>query len=141
MRVVHVPFCYWPDPAGGTEVYVESLAREQLQQGLEVMVAAPGTEEQNYVHNGVKIRRFPVAQHVQDLRDLYGEGDAVGAEAFVQVLDVVQPDIVHLHAFTRGVSLRLARTAKQRGIPVVFSYHTPTVSCQRGTLLQWGAEV
>jgi glycosyltransferase involved in cell wall biosynthesis len=30
------------------------------------------------------------------------------------------------------------RAAKSRGVPVVFTYHTPTVSCQRGTLLLWG---
>jgi glycosyltransferase involved in cell wall biosynthesis len=35
--------------------------------------------------------------------------------------------------------VRLVRTAKDRGIAVVFTYHTPTVSCQRGTLLLWGA--
>jgi len=140
MKVIHLPFCYWPDPVGGTEVYVESLAREQQGQGLDVMVAAPGTEEQNYLHNGVKVRRFRVAQQVQNLQDLYGEGDAIGADAFVHVLDAEQPDIVHLHAFTRGVSLRVARAAKQRGIPVVFSYHTPSASCQRGTLLHWGTD-
>ncbi len=54
------------------------------------------------------------------------------------MLDEERPDVVHLHAFTHAVSPRLAREAKQRGIPVVFSYHTPTVSCQRGTLMRWG---
>ena len=141
MRVVHLPFCYWPDPVGGTEVYVDSLAREQQEQGLDVMVAAPGTDEQRYVHSGVKVYRFPVARQLQDLRDLYGAGDAIGADAFVRILESAQPDIVHLHAFTRGVSLRMARAAKKRDIPVVFSYHTPAASCQRGTLLRWGADV
>jgi glycosyltransferase involved in cell wall biosynthesis len=32
------------------------------------------------------------------------------------------------------------RIAKAAGIPVVFTYHTPTVSCVRGTLLRWGIE-
>jgi glycosyltransferase involved in cell wall biosynthesis len=36
--------------------------------------------------------------------------------------------------------LRLVHAAKKRGIPVVFTYHTPTVSCQRGTLLLWGED-
>jgi len=72
---------------------------------------------------------------------MYGEGDSTAAEAFVQILEMAQPDLIHLHAFTRGVSLRLVRSAKQRGIPIVFSYHTPTVSCQRGTLLQLGTDV
>jgi glycosyltransferase involved in cell wall biosynthesis len=46
-----------------------------------------------------------------------------------------------LHAFTSAVSARLARTVQQRGVRIVFTYHTPTVSCQRGTLLRWGREV
>jgi glycosyltransferase involved in cell wall biosynthesis len=35
----------------------------------------------------------------------------------------------------------VARAAKRAGLPVVFTYHTPTVSCQRGTLLRWGMEL
>jgi glycosyltransferase involved in cell wall biosynthesis len=35
----------------------------------------------------------------------------------------------------------LVRVAKQRGLPVFFTYHTPTVSCQRGTLMLWGKEM
>src|SRR5205807_8619547 len=44
-------------------------------------------------------------------------------------------------ALTAGVSLRTVDEAQRRGIPVVFTYHTPTVSCQRGTLMRWGREV
>src|SRR5262249_49322269 len=47
----------------------------------------------------------------------------------------------HVHAFTRAVSILLVRAAKQRGLPVIFTYHTPTASCQRGTLLLRGKEV
>jgi len=72
---------------------------------------------------------------------MYGDGDAQAAAAFAGILDDAAPDVVHVHAFTRGASLRLVRAAKSRGIPVVFSYHTPTVSCQRGTLLRWGTDV
>ena len=59
---------------------------------------------------------------------------------FAKILDEETPDIVHLHALTRGVSLRMVQAAKQRHIPVVFTYHTPTVSCQRGTLMLWGED-
>jgi Glycosyl transferase 4-like domain len=61
--------------------------------------------------------------------------------AFAEILDEECPDVVHIHAFTRAVSILLVRAAKQRGIPVFFTYHTPTVSCQRGTLMLWGKEV
>lgn len=141
MRVLHVPFTFYPDPAGGTEVYVEALARGQRAVNIDAFIAAPSQAEQYYEHEGLPVWRFPVSETVQDLREMYGEGDSTAAEAFAQILETAQPDLIHLHAFTRGVSLRLVRSAKQRGIPIVFSYHTPTVSCQRGTLLQWGTDV
>jgi glycosyltransferase involved in cell wall biosynthesis len=141
VKVIHVPYTFWPDPVGGTEVYVDTLAREQRRNRLDAVVAAPGAAESRYTHESLPVRRFPVAEPVQDIRELYGDGDTVAANAFGRILDAEGPQVVHLHAFTRGVSLRLVREAKRRGISVVFSYHTPTVSCQRGTLLRWGAEI
>src|SRR5207248_1860141 len=90
---------------------------------------------------GLPVRRFAVKKQLKDVSELYGEGDAGAAEQFGRILDEERPDIVHLHALTRGASLRLVREAKRRGISVVFTYHTPTVSCQRGTLMRWGTEV
>lgn len=74
------------------------------------------------------------------LRELYGEGDPRAAALFGRILDEERPDAVHVHAFTRAVSVLLVRAAKQRGLPVFFTYHTPTVSCQRGTLMFRGKE-
>ena len=138
MKVIHVPFCFHPDPVGGTEVYVEVLARHLQEQGLEPIVAAPAETSQSYVHDGLRVRRFQVS--ARDLRQLYGEGDPHAAAEFDRIIEEEKPDLVHIHAFTQGVSLRLVRAAKQRGLPVVFTYHTPTVSCQRGTLILWGKE-
>jgi glycosyltransferase involved in cell wall biosynthesis len=141
VKILHVPFSFHPDPVGGTEVYVDALARRQQHDGLNVVVAAPGNRQEHYEHRSVPVWRFPAAGPVGNLRDLYGGGDVSAAESFAKILDRERPELVHLHAFTRGVSLRLVREAKRRDIPVVFSYHTPTVSCQRGTLLRWGTEV
>lgn len=139
MKVLHVPYCYHPDPAGGTEVYVAALARWQKRLGIEVAVAAPAQETSRYAVDGLPVYRFKTGD--PNLRDLYGEGDAAAAEAFSHVLDAAAPDLVHLHAYTSAVSLRLLRTARNRGLPVVFTYHTPTVTCARGTLLQYGREI
>jgi len=141
LKILHVPFTFVPDPIGGTEVYVESLAREQQRCGVENVIAAPGQTSCSYQHNNLTIRRFAVSAELKDLRALYGEGDPLALQEFVRILDEERPDIVHLHAFTSGVSIRLLRAAKQRGVKVVFTYHTPTVSCQRGTLMRWGNEV
>ena len=125
---------------GGTEVYVAALARELLSHGIQSVIAAPGATTQNHVYNGIPIRRFAARQQVKDLSELYGEGDELAANEFAKILDEERPNIVHLHASTPAVSVRLVRAAKARGIPVLFTYHTPTVSCQRGTMMRWGTE-
>jgi glycosyltransferase involved in cell wall biosynthesis len=140
MRLLHVPFCYYPDPVGGTEVYVASLARVQQARGYEVAVAAPGAKNQTSVHDGIPVHRFAVGEGLS-LRELYGEGDPAALENFRQILDRFRPDVLHLHAFTSAVSLPLAQWARSKKILVVFTYHTPAVTCCRGTMLEWGSRV
>jgi glycosyltransferase involved in cell wall biosynthesis len=141
MKVLHVPFCYFPDPVGGTEVFVEALARQQKDKGLQVAIAAPGAKRESYRHQDIPVCRFVVSGPVQDLSELYGKGIPKAAEAFDEILSTEKPDIVHLHSFTGGLSMGVVEKAQARKIPVVFTYHTPTVSCQRGTLLRDGKEI
>jgi glycosyltransferase involved in cell wall biosynthesis len=141
---MHVPFTFAPDPIGGTEIYVEALARGLTSYGIESVVCAPSSndENKNYEHRGFRVRRYRTASTSSKmLQELYGNGDPIAAVEFAEILEEERPDIVHLHAFTRGVSLLSMRAAKQRHIPVFFTYHTPTVSCQRGTLMLYGSEV
>ncbi|MBW4646747.1 MAG: glycosyltransferase family 4 protein [Goleter apudmare HA4340-LM2] len=141
MKIIQVPFCFYPDAVGGTEVYVAALSRHLQQQGMEVLITAPGKDSQSYLHHQLRVCRFAVSNKVENLRKIYGAGDSQAASEFNRILETEQPDLVHLHAFTSGASLRLVQAAKQRQIPVVFTYHTPTVSCQRGTLMQWGRQI
>jgi glycosyltransferase involved in cell wall biosynthesis len=140
VKVIQVPFCFYPDPIGGTEVYVEALSRQLQALAVDVAIAAPSNTHQTYDYHQLPVKRFATGP-IHDLKDLHGAGDVEAAMAFSQILEQEQPDLVHLHAFTRGASLRLVQAAKQRDIPVVFTYHTPTVSCFRGTLLQAGHQV
>ena len=137
MRVLHVPFSYLPEPPGGTELYVRALAGIQQQRGADVVIAAPGKTNATYEHNGVNVRRYAVAAQLT-LDQLWGDGDPVAAQNFAALLDQVRPDLVHLHAYTSGVSLLCAQEIGIRSLPSVFTYHTPTSSCPRGTLMRWG---
>lgn len=141
MRVVHVPYTFHPDGMGGTEVYVEALARIQRQQGVSVVIAAPGPRDTSYEHEACPVRRFASSPRLSNLRAIYGGGDPVAAAAFGRILDADQPDLVHLHAFSSAASALLVRESQKRGVPVVFTYHTPGVSCLRGSLMRWGSEV
>jgi len=141
VKSLHIPFTFYPDPVGGTEVYAEALARHLQRGGAEAMVVAPGQRNETYRRDGLLVRRFAALTGTPTLECLYGEGDAQAAGMLGRILDKERPSVVHLHAFTPAVSVRVVREAKKRDIPVIFTYHTPTVSCQRGTLLRWGKEV
>jgi glycosyltransferase involved in cell wall biosynthesis len=139
VKVVQVPFCFYPDAVGGTEIYVASLARLlKDEHGCDVVIAAPGGRSENYTHQDLPVHRFAVSNEVGDVSELYDEGNELAAREFEKILDQEHLDIVHLHAFTRGVSLKIVRAAKAKQIPVVFTYHTPTVTCTRGTMMRWG---
>ena len=132
-----MPFGYFPDPSGGTEVYVSALVAALTRAGDHAAVAAPGADNREYEHDGVRVYRMAATGHVTPA-EMYGGGLARVAARFADVLDREQPDVVHLHAFTPAVSIRLVREAKRRGLPVVFTYHTPTASCVKGTLMRDG---
>lgn len=141
LKVLHVPFTFAPDPVGGTEIYVEDLAQSLRAYGVESLIAAPSSKglDEAYEHNGLHVRRYRFARRSKHmLRELYGDGDPEACAAFARILDEERPNVVHLHALTREISPLLARAAKQRGLLVFFTYHTPAVSCQRGTLMIWG---
>jgi glycosyltransferase involved in cell wall biosynthesis len=139
VRVVHVPFGYYPDAVGGTEVYVAALARGLRARGVDSTIIAPSATlgDQRYEHEGTPVHRFAL-QPTHRVEDLYGDGDVHAAESIASVLTEVGADVLHLHAFTRAASLRAARAARRLGVGVVFTYHTPTASCVRGTLLRDG---
>lgn len=141
MKVLHVTYCFGPDPVGGTEVYVDGLCRSLERLGIRTAVAAPGRVDAAYTFDGVAVRRFEIARAPDSLEALYGKGDLTAARAFERLLDAERPDLVHQHAVSPACSVELMRRARRRGLPVVFTYHTPTASCQRGTLLRWGYEI
>jgi glycosyltransferase involved in cell wall biosynthesis len=135
-----VPYCYYPEAVGGTEVYVAALARKQRKRGYDAGIAAPGSVNEEYRYEGARVFRF-AGRSEMTLSELYGDGDAESAGSFARILDGFRPDVLHLHARSQAVSVLLVRAAKSRGIPVVFTYHTPTVTCARGTMLRWGKEI
>jgi glycosyltransferase involved in cell wall biosynthesis len=138
-RVLHVPYTYFPDSGGGTEVYVRNLVQGLAKLGYISSVAAPGTANIRYEDEGEPIYRFQTDSS-QSLDLAYGVPDDVAARNFRTIVEGLQPGVVHLHARTSAVSERLCDVAHDAGARVVFTYHTPTVSCARGTMMLYGKE-
>ena len=135
--VLHVPYTYFPDACGGTEVYVRSLAQALSKLGYSSPIAAPGGDNRRYDYDGLPIYRFRCDER-QRLELAYGVPDDIAADNFRKIVDELSPGIVHLHARTSAVSERLCDVAHDAGSRVVFTYHTPTVSCARGTMMLYG---
>jgi glycosyltransferase involved in cell wall biosynthesis len=102
-------------------------------------VAAPGVEPSEYVNDGLAVYRF-ASDRGRRLELAYGVADEIAAEGFRAVLRKTRPRIVHLHARTSAVSERLIDAAHDAGAAVIFTYHTPTVSCARGTMMLFGQQ-
>ena len=137
--VLHVPYTFFPDACGGTEVYVRGLAQRLASRGYLSEVAAPGIEPSEYVNDGLPVYRFATDRR-RRLELAYGFPDEIAAEGFRVILRKTRPRIVHLHARTSAISERLVDAAHDAGAAVVFTYHTPTVSCARGTMMLFGQQ-
>ena len=136
-KILHVPYTYFPDAGGGTEVYVRALAQQLSACGYPSAVAAPGSAPIGYDDGGLRVYRFPSDARPR-LELAYGVPDEVAAKGFGTIVAQARPDIVHLHALTSAVSERLVDVAHAAGARVVFTYHTPTASCSRGTMMLFG---
>lgn len=141
MRILHLPFGYYPDPVGGTEIYVEQLARLQRAQGHTPAIIAPAGDSTDYEHEGSPVFRYRVDNNVDDVRELYLPRTSVDEAGFARVVARFRPDILHVHGYTRAVTPAMLAAAKAGGVRVGFTYHTPTATCLRGTLLRWGHEL
>ena len=135
--VLHVPFTYFPDEVGGTEIHVAALIGALQARGIDGAVAAPGERDQAYAHVGVPVYRL-AADPRPDLAQAYGASDRQVARSFGKLLARLRPRIVHLHARTAAVSEALVDAAHAAAAKIVFTYHTPTVSCVRGTMMRMG---
>ena len=96
----------------------------------------------DYEHDGLAgPSRFAVDAAPRASSYAYGAPDELAARGFAAIVARVKPTIVHLHARTAAVSERLMDLAHAAGATVVFTYHTPTVSCVRGTMMLFGEEL
>jgi len=137
MKIIQMPFCFYPDPVGGTEIYVEALSKNLQSRGADVLVVCAGPKNTDYSHNGLRVRRFAVSTRL-NLNQLYGKTDPLAMQGFRRILEEERPDIVHMHLITSASSVESVIAAKRIGAKVFFTYHTPGTSCQRGSLMYRG---
>lgn len=136
MKILHVPYTYAPDPIGGTEHYVRALAQQLQAHGCTSTIASPGPLPSRSWQDGLEVFRFTGGQAPEAAQGL---ADPIAAAGFQEILAELHPQIVHLHARSAAVSELLLEKARAAGARTVVTYHAPTLSCLRGTMLLNGA--
>ncbi len=134
LRVLAANIYFWPRSYGGATIVAEEMARRfAAMDGTEIVVAT-GLDNavrprvlRRYEHEGLTIFGLPVTEG----SDAIGEFDnpAIG-ESFGQVLDAVQPDIVHLHA-VQWLTASVALACRTRNVPYVVTLHDCWWLCER----------
>jgi len=139
MKVVLASGWYFPDTAGGTEVYVDSLARELSALGVEPVVMAPSTRPQayEYQHRGVRVVRYSVPEP-RNAFEARGISPPPNHAQFETLLKQERAQIYHQHAWSRGLGIHHLVSARALGLKTLMTVHTPGLICRRGTLLELG---
>lgn len=83
--VLHVPYTFFPDACGGTEVYVRGLAGCLASRSYLSAVAAPGIEPSEDENDGLAVYRFASDQK-RRLELAYGLPDEIAAQGWLLVL-------------------------------------------------------
>ena len=139
MKVLHVPYHFEKNKLGGTEIYVISLIKELEKLGIEGVIAAPTIylKEKAIMYEGISVHYFEIDQNSKT-EHAYGQPDVIATNNFLELIDIQKPNIVHLHAKSSAINSDMLPILKEMGIRVIFTYHTPTVTCPRGTMLLFG---
>jgi glycosyltransferase involved in cell wall biosynthesis len=117
MRVVHVSDAFLPR-LGGIEVHVRDLARRQAAQGHEVHVVTttPAGHGHEPDMGSVTVHRVRGGW----VRDL-----ALGSVHATQVVQDLQPDVVHCHnSVLSPLAVAVAATASDAGLPTAITVHS-----------------
>jgi glycosyltransferase involved in cell wall biosynthesis len=108
---------------GGTRRHVVDLARGLARRGVEVWLASAQRRDPGYpadlvalAAQGVHCVDVPMVRSIRPARDL------ADLRALAELVERVQPDVVHTHSSKAGVLGRLA--AASAGRPVVHTPHT-----------------
>lgn len=135
MRILHLVHQYPPDYVGGTELYTQTLARSQAQQGHEVVVVAPAVADVHWPQpdqeNGVRVYRIPVGPRSATAVFRSNFHHPRLTAGYQQVQQAEQPDLIHLQHLM-GLPWNLVGSINT---PLVITLHDYWYLCANAQLL------
>ncbi|MBM2825994.1 MAG: putative Glycosyl transferase, group 1 [Dehalococcoidia bacterium] len=136
MKIIQVVHQYLPKYVGGTEIYVNLLAKGLTERGHELVVFCGGDSDGRQEYQGVPVVSVPGG--LRGPRGVAGNFLTAfsnpGAErAFRELCQEERPDVVHFH-HVLGLSSRLVAIARELGVPTVYTLHDYWFVCPNGQL-------
>ncbi len=135
LRVLHVIHDFLPRHRAGAEIYAFDLCLELNRRHLVTVVAAeydlarPHGHVTWQVQDGVPVAELVNNGIARSFEETYRS--PVITERLSRLLDVVQPDVLHVHSLL-NLSFDLPALAHEREIPVVATLHDYTLVCPSG---------
>ncbi|MBI2902341.1 MAG: glycosyltransferase [Candidatus Methylomirabilis oxyfera] len=140
MRILQVVHGFPPEGVAGTERYCEALSRGLLRRGHACMVLA-GSERcaPEATLATVEQGGLPVTRYLRAWARPRLWTDEYDPEAEIltgHLLDLVRPEVVHVHHWQR-LTNNLVMICADRKVPVVVTMHDPWTSCPRIHRIRW----
>ena len=136
MKIVQIVNFFLQDNIGGTEVYVNNLSKELLNEQIEVIVLRPDYwGRENYMYEDTSVVYYK-EEAIKDFRQLKGFLPPSGLSSFVEKLQMIKPDIIHFHEITgsNGITHFHIEAAKKTGAKIVMTFHLSHYTCKTGNL-------
>jgi glycosyltransferase involved in cell wall biosynthesis len=139
---LNIVFCiegFFPGSKGGTETYVLNLSKELIKLGFQVSVVVPavGKESNQYKYEKIPVYSFSVPKKVTT-KELNGLELPTGIEEFKNIIEKINPDILHMHSLGRSIHGEHLKLASGLGIKTVFTAHLASTFCVKGNLRLFG---
>ncbi|MDP8230012.1 MAG: glycosyltransferase family 4 protein [Candidatus Gorgyraea atricola] len=145
MNILQISHCFPPESMTGSEIYACSLAKElSKKHSVSVFYRINNPKEQEYKVTSGKYEGFDVykinntLKGYRSIERIYRNKSV--EEKFVQVLNEVRPEIVHIHHLL-FLSIGIIDEVKKRNIPIIFTLHDYWLACPRGQLLKYNLQL
>jgi len=146
LRVLAANVYFWPKSFGGATIVAEEMARRlHARDDTQVHIVTGLDDSDPHLLPGQALRRYDMpsqksAMMVVGMRmpgsdAILGFDNPALGRAFGEVLDMVRPDVVHLHAI-QGLSASVAVACLERDIPYVVTLHDAWWLCARQFMVQ-----
>lgn len=137
MRILHLVHQYPPHYVGGTELYTQSLARQQAMAGHDVAVIAPVPETGPPLErsaDGVRVHGIPTGERgrLQVFYQSFRQADV--RRAVTAVVEQEKPDLVHIQHLM-GLPLDVMGDLHQAQLPYVVTLHDYWYVCANAQLI------